>query len=63
MSKDEGWIELEEGFYIVEESGSAHSGRRMRQQADDNYEAVKKAFEGKIEVVDDDEAEEELSTA
>ena len=28
MSKDEGWIELEEGFYIVEESGSAHSGRQ-----------------------------------
>ena len=47
------WIELDEGFYIVEESGSHAPKGEMSKQADETYQDIKEAFEGRIVFAED----------
>lgn len=52
MAKPDGWTEIEEGFYIIDQSGASPTEDAMRQQADSTYQEVKEAVRGKIKFVD-----------
>ncbi len=52
MTKPEGWTEITDGFYIIDQSGTSPTEDAMRQQADSTYQEVKEAVRGKIKFAD-----------
>ena len=59
MCLPDGWIKIDKGFYIIDQSGSSPDSDLMKIQADEMYKEIKKIGADRIKFIDIERSETE----